>query len=116
MKCNRKKPDECFNCPYSDCIDEETDKTESEIRQIADALKEKKPVSPANKKKYQYVRRWLEEHPGYFKEYGREYREKNAERLKKYRREYYLAHKADMLEKQRIYDARKKKRKAAANA
>jgi len=111
MKCNRKKPEACFNCTLPDCIDDESEKTEEELNMVLDAVKEKRPLSM--KPKCVSSRKWHEKHPEYIKEYGKVYREKNKEKLKAYRREYYLAHRADALEKQRIYDM--KKRKAAVN-
>lgn len=73
MKCNRKKPEECFSCPYPDCI-------------------ENKMKSYDPDKNKEYCRTYYQRHKEQIIKRVREYQEKNREKKLAYNRAYQKAH------------------------
>ena len=101
MKCTLNKPDDCFYCPYADCIEdgkatederEQTEKSEDYFR------------TDEKKKKRLYMKNYYRKNREYFTEYNRKYREKHRDELNAYRNAYYYAHRTAELERQKAYD------------
>lgn len=88
---------DCFNCQYEDCIS-----TEAGIDYASESYRE-------------YRREYYKKNKDRIRAYSQAYRDKNREKLRSYYREYqkkyYAAHKAELMEKQRL---RRNKRKNLA--
>jgi hypothetical protein len=109
MNCNLEKPKACFNCPYSDCI-EDSEANEQEEKLI---LEFRNPPTKKVQRKRAAWKAYYMAHRDELRDYYRKYRQTNKERLKSYRRAYYLAHREETLERQRIYDQRRREQKDA---
>lgn len=70
MKCNRKKPESCFNCPYAECIE--------------------KNYNPEKNK--EYCKTYYQRHKEEIIRRVREYQKKNREKKLQYDREYNRAY------------------------
>lgn len=106
MKCLLDKPQACFNCPYSDCIDGESETTEKE-KQITKTAEEML-ISDKNQKRRERIRKYNQAHKKEILAYLKKYREKHRKELNEYRSRYYYAHREEELERQRKYDKKRR--------
>lgn len=92
--------DDCFNCPYPDCIVnyvdtlKEAEFSDTDNDNSGNSDKKRFDKNEYNRK---YMKKYYQEH----KEYYRQYWEKNRERQNEYLKKYREEHREEILAKQR---------------
>ena len=107
MKCDRKKPESCFNCPYPECIEDDTELSEDEFALLYMPTRTYK----TSREKRDYQRAYREAHREELRERNRKYREEHKEQMNEARRKSYYKNHDYYIEWQRLYDSRKRKEK-----
>jgi hypothetical protein len=108
MKCDRKKPESCFNCPYPECIEDDTDiMTDDEFALVYKPTK----TYVTDRSMREYQRNYREEHREELREKSRIYREKHREQMNASRRRSYYKNRDYYIEWQKRYDDRKREEK-----
>lgn len=106
MRCRH---DDCFTCPYDDCInDMPPDIRELEHMRGIDKQVQVSRLTCAEKKKNERRKELREQNKEKIAARGREYRMRNRDKIKKYRKEYYEKNKAEVAAKGKLYREKNK--------